>query len=207
MIAVLRGAYGEMSTKMDKEMKPSTELNHHLSKDTKDTKLRDKLGLPGWGLLLFIPVILLLSLALVVVILGGPRTVDGPSMYPTLHDGDRVFFLKYRFGSKPTRGDIVILNGPTSDPVPIIKRVFAVAGDTITSEGGLLVLNSRRPHENVHSLRPWPDKLAVPKNTIFVVGDNESNSTDSRIFGPVPVKNVNGKAVLILWPLSRIRRL
>jgi signal peptidase I len=192
---------------MDKEMETATESNNHLSEDTTDIRLRDRLGLPGWGLLLFIPVVLLLSLALIIVILGGPRTVDGPSMYPTLHDGDRVFFLKYRFGSKPKRGDIVILNGPTSDPVPIVKRVFAVAGDTITCEGGLLMLNGQRPHENVHCLKPSPDKLIVPTNKIFVVGDNESNSIDSRIFGPVPVKNVNGRAVVILWPLSRIRRL
>lgn len=171
-------------------------------------KLRDKLGLPGRSALLVIPVIVLLFLAFsIFVVLGGPRTVDGPSMYPTLQNGDRVFLIKYRFGSKPKRGDIVSVNGPTADPVPLIKRVFAVAGDTITCDGGYLFVKSQKPYRNSRCIGPWPEKVVVPENMIFVVGDNERNSTDSRMFGPLPVGNVDGRAVLILWPLSRIKRL
>ena len=170
-------------------------------------KLRNKVGLPGWGVLLFIPVILLLALALVIVILGGPITINGSSMYPALHDGDRVFITKHKSGSMPKRGDIISLIDPTGDPVNLIKRVFAVAGDTIICEGGLLMVKGQKPYEKVHCLRPGPAKLLLPKNTIFVVGDNEKEALDSRIFGPVPVNHVKGRAVLIPWPLSRIRRL
>lgn len=184
-------------------MSPSTVLMTQ-----KGTRLRDRLGLPGKSALLFIPVVTLLLFALFFfVIIGGPITVDGPSMYPTLHDGDRVYVVKYRFGSTPERGDIVSVDGPAVDPEPLIKRVFAVGGDTITCEDGYLVVEGQEPYSSSHCIGPWPDEMVVPADTIFVVGDNEGNSTDSRMFGPLPVENVSGKASFIFWPLSRIQRL
>ena len=136
-------------------------------------KLRDKLGLPGWGALLFIPVILLLLLALLIfVVLGGPITVDGSSMYPTLHSGDRAFVMKYRFGSKPKRGDIVRLKDPTGDPESIIKRVVAVGSDRVTFENDRIVVNGTQIHPNTVTRVQRPSTVIIPKNTLFVMGDN-----------------------------------
>lgn len=115
--------------------------------------------------------------------------------------------MKYRFGSKPKRGDIVRLKDPTGDPESIIKRVVAVGSDRVTFENDRIVVNGTQIHPNTVTRVQRPSTVIIPKNTLFVMGDNENNSVDSRMFGPVPVSYVKGRAALILWPLNRIRRL
>lgn len=167
-------------------------------------RLRDRIGLPGKGIWLLLPVLLLLLLALLILVFGGFITVNGPSMENTMLSGDRVFVLRFVFGTRPRLNDIVTLKDPHGGPEGLIKRVIAVQGDTITCKDGSLLVNGKQPHEKAQCFR-IQSKLVVPKDMVFVVGDNENNSIDSRMFGPVPISSVKSEAKLILWPLSRMR--
>lgn len=138
--------------------------------------------------------------------------VDGDSMYPTLHNGDRLTLLS-NFLYEPEVGDIVVLRAVDFSDEPIVKRVIAEGGQTIdidfeTGEvrvdGALL----DEPYINDPTTRfegvEFP--LTVPENCIFVMGDNRLHSTDSRNpdIGCVDKRYVLGKALHIVLPFNRI---
>jgi signal peptidase I len=132
--------------------------------------------------------------------------VDGPSMQPNLYYGERVMIEKitYRFFHGPHRGDIVVVGMPDS-PEPLIKRVVALAGETIEIRGGQVYIDGEPIEE------PWVEYTAtqdfppttVPPLHVFIIGDNRPNSRDSRTFGPVHVDQVEGRALFIYWPLEQ----
>jgi signal peptidase I len=133
--------------------------------------------------------------------------VDGPSMQPNLYYGERVMIEKvtYHFFHGPRRGDIVVVNVPTS-PEPLIKRVVALAGETIEIRGGQVYIDGEPVEE------PWVEYTAtqdfppttVPPMHVFIIGDNRPNSRDSRAFGPVHLDQVEGRALFIYWPPEHI---
>jgi len=135
-------------------------------------------------------------------------SVDGNSMYPTLHNGEKLIAnrLVYRF-EKPQRGDIIIFRYPSDPKWNFIKRVIAVEGDSVEIKNGKVLVNNREinePYINEMTLGYYKlDK--VPQNTVFVLGDNRNNSKDSRFpdVGPVPLKNIVGKAVFRIFPFTR----
>ncbi len=130
-------------------------------------------------------------------------------MVPTLEVGDRVFVNKfiYRF-SKPERGDIIVFQSVEAEDQTLIKRVVGVEGDEIRVQSGLLFVNGEAQNEPyLNDAVPTNDfygPLTVPEDHIFVMGDNRGNSADSRVFGPLPLENVEGEAFLRFWPLSKI---
>jgi signal peptidase I len=114
-----------------------------------------------------------------------PWTVVGPSMLPTLRDGDRVLVDLWTFGSRPPEpGEVVLFDGP--DGIPLVKRITSIpASDFPPTAGSLLA-------------REGASQPRLP-----VLGDNRAESADSRSFGPVPRGRFRGRVFWRYWPLSR----
>ncbi len=132
--------------------------------------------------------------------------VEGESMEPTLHNAERVLLgkLEYR-NTPPKRGDIVVLKYPGVKE-DIIKRVIAVAGETITVHNGSVYIDGIRLDEP-YIMEPIEDETEptkVPDGTIFVMGDNRNNSMDSRSVsvGPIALDQVLGRAYVAVWPVE-----
>ena len=135
--------------------------------------------------------------------------IPSGSMIPTLEIGDRVLVNKfiYRF-TEPERGDIIVFQSVDSSNEDLIKRVVGLPGDKIAVRGGKLFVNGE-PQKEPYTNKKLPDrsffaKTTVPKHHVFVMGDNRGNSADSRVFGPLPKKNIEGEAFLRFWPPDRI---
>lgn len=184
-----------------------------------------------------------------------PVYIPSGSMIPTLQIGDYVVVEKWAYGarlpftdtaqalwSSPKRGDIVVLLAPPGNPRndDLIKRVVAVAGDTVEIQDGHLILNgelvpSERiagrcdywnkpeggewreepcidfveqlgPHRFHTFCTPYipcgdVDRQTVPAGTVWLAGDHRDHSADSRVFGPVPVGRIKGRAsmTLVSW--------
>lgn len=118
-------------------------------------------------------------------------------MEPTLSSGDHVIVDKRAYSHQaPRPGDVVVVEGPGGR---MIKRVAAVGGDAVGIEDGVLVVNGRPvdepmvDHRLVDGLYFGP--VTVPLGTIYVLGDNRSNSVDSRAFGPVPLDRLIGRVL------------
>ncbi|MEW6059666.1 MAG: signal peptidase I, partial [Actinomycetota bacterium] len=162
--------------------------------------------------------------------------IPSVSMEPTLVPGDRVLVnkLAYRFGDIH-RGDVIVFQNPDPTKIPdrswigsvlhwlgeglgfhqsededLIKRVVGLPGDTVEARDGYVYVNGERltePYLPEGTTTVMPRSWTVPPGNLFVLGDNRSNSGDSRLFGFVPEDNVIGKAFVIIWPPSNIGRL
>jgi signal peptidase I len=135
--------------------------------------------------------------------------IPSASMVPTLQIGDRVLANKFIYRlTKPKRGDIVVFDGVEGSEDTLIKRVVGVGGDRIRVKGDTLYVNGEAQEEPyVNKKIPSGDSYPmerVPRGYIFVMGDNRGNSADSRVFGPVPLGNVEGEAFLRFWPPTKI---
>jgi signal peptidase I len=135
--------------------------------------------------------------------------IPSESMVPTLEVGDRVFVNKfiYRF-TEPEKGDVVVFESVNGGEEDLIKRIVGVAGDKVEVRGGVLSVNEEPQNEPY--LNRWiPDDsffgpMRLSEGEVFVMGDNRANSADSRVFGPVPIENIEGEAFAFFWPPSRI---
>jgi len=142
-----------------------------------------------------------------------PFAIPSPSMENTLREGDRVLVnrLVYHF-HPPHRGDVIVFHPPGEvSKDPFIKRVVAVAGDTIAVHDGQLYLNGVAQDESAY-VKSYPIEGDYPATKIrsgyiWAMGDNRNNSGDSRVFGPVPLSSIVGEAFAIYWPLNHIRGL
>ena len=135
--------------------------------------------------------------------------IPSESMVPTLEVGDRVFVNKfiYRF-TEPERGDIVVFESVNGGEEDLIKRVVGVPGDEIEVRSGTLLVNGE-PQNEPYLNRQIPDDSffgpsRLSEGEVFVMGDNRANSADSRVFGPLPVENIEGEAFMRFWPPTRI---
>ncbi len=128
--------------------------------------------------------------------------VDGYSMEPTLHDGEFVIVnkLAYRFGS-PQRGDVIVFRYPRDPEQEYIKRVIGLPGDRIRIVNGHVYVNDQLIDEPYVASAPrYQSEWSVPEDSVFVLGDNRNNSSDSHNWGPVPLENVIGRALFVYWP-------
>ncbi|MBU3818901.1 MAG: signal peptidase I [Candidatus Faecalibacterium intestinavium] len=135
--------------------------------------------------------------------------VDGSSMDPTLHNGDRL--LVWGAGYSPARGDVVIVDGDTVYGRPLVKRVIAEGGDTISIDyaDGTVEVNGQVLDEPYLS---EPTRLGydvtfpfvVPEGTVFVMGDNRNASLDSRSsqIGCISCEDILGKVLVCFLPLE-----
>src|SRR5215217_7803798 len=152
----------------------------------------------------------LMIAALVVVFIVQPVKVEGTSMLPRLHDGERIFVNKLIYYGLPEleRGDIVVFWFPNDPTKSYIKRVIGLPGETVQLRAGRIFVNGKELQEpylehalNVAAADEPP--VYVKPHYYFVMGDNRDNSSDSRSWGLVPEKYIYGKALFRYWPLSK----
>lgn len=149
--------------------------------------------------------------------------ISGPSMESTLFQDNRVLVNKMSYKLHAIhRGDVVVFDrvttsGGTIAHDDLIKRVIGIAADTVEVKQCKVLVNGAEIAEpylddNQTSLTNLTErcrvvdmpKVVVPKNQLFVMGDNRPESFDSRSFGTIPEGLVVGRAFAIVWPLSRI---
>lgn len=188
-----------------------------------------------------------------------PYHVPTASMEPTIKVGDRLLAYKLAYDlkipftnvvaaawGKPRRGDIIVFRYPKDPDIDYVKRVIAVAGDSVQMIDDIIYINGEPQERLDHNFdrsiltdiednkdgkllykekldgqihwvmqnepasrtrmftrSTWPEKgnepYAVPKESVFVVGDNRDNSTDSRFWKEVPLSYVRGKALFVIW--------
>ncbi len=165
----------------------------------------------------------LICVAVVLVAAWGIRTyvcepfeVPSASMETTIMTGDRLFAEKvsYHFNS-PKAGDIVVFSDPQVPSRVLVKRIIATEGQTVNLVNGTVYIDGVAQSEpytqgdsyplaqtasNVSISYPY----TVPAGSVWVMGDNRENSSDSRYFGSIPTSSIFGKAVFEYWPLNRI---
>jgi signal peptidase I len=149
------------------------------------------------------------------------------SMRPSLLEGDLILVNKFIYGAKipftnlrlpkiraPKRGDVIVFIYPKDSKKDFIKRLVALPGESVEIKNGTVYINdhplleplfSQRYYYNRGEFAKEGNKIIVPGNSFFVLGDNSASSQDSRYWGFVPKDNILGKAILIYWPLPRIR--
>ena len=148
--------------------------------------------------------------------------IAGPSMETTMFGDDRVLVnkLAYRF-SDPSRGDVIVFdritgNGDTVQHDDLIKRVIGLPGETVEIKDCVVLINGTPIDE------PWlaaemrdvtldagtrcgtaeMSASVVGAKQVFLMGDNRPMSFDSRMFGPIDIELIVGRAVVIIWPPS-----
>lgn len=156
--------------------------------------------------------------------LFAPFIVDGPSMKPNFHTAERIIVNKIIYDIRePKHGEVVVFHVP-QEGRDFIKRVIGVPGDTVVVEGDTItingkvideaylqdVLNEKHSNNELYNTKAnFPNEQVsegtVPEGHIFVLGDNRSDSTDSRIIGFVSYEDVIGRADLRFWPLKDIQ--
>jgi signal peptidase I len=169
-------------------------------------------------------------IVIVVVVLGASflvRTfvvqtfyIPSGSMLPTLQVGDRILVDKLSYHLHGVgRGDIVVFSKPPLEHQNIndlVKRVIGLPGETISSENGQIYINGKLLREpwlqpgvkSTPGPNPVPFNLdkpyKIPAGEYYVMGDNRTDSEDSRWFGPIPRSLIVGRAFIRIWPLSHL---
>lgn len=129
------------------------------------------------------------------------------SMQPTLYEGNIVLVnkLAYKLGNMKT-GDVVIFHDPNNPNEDFIKRLIGRPGDLVMVENGEVFVNNSRLDEPYIAAEPaYAGEWEVPQDSIFVLGDNRNQSSDSHSWGFVPLSDVVGKALVVYWPLDEIK--
>ena len=152
----------------------------------------------------------LLICVLVFVFVIRIMDVNGSSMVPTLKNGDKVLVSGLLY--EPDRGDIVVFKKDSyNDNKALVKRVIAVAGDTVNIDfdNGIVYVNGEAIEEayldgSTNNKLDFIGPQTVPENCLFVMGDNRNASTDSRDkrIGMVDKRLVIGKVLLVIYPFS-----
>ena len=133
------------------------------------------------------------------------------SMAPTLQINDRVLVNKLSYDLHDVnRGDLVVFESPPnegSETKDLIKRVIALPGETVESRDGDILINGQvleEPYLDRGVTTGALDKITVPPDHLWVMGDNRANSRDSRFFGAIPESLVIGRAFVRVWPITDI---
>ncbi|MCK9429991.1 MAG: signal peptidase I [Candidatus Omnitrophica bacterium] len=149
------------------------------------------------------------------------------SMRMTLQEGDLIFVNKFIYGAKvpltnfylpalrqPKRGDVIVFVYPEDKKKDFIKRLVGLPGETVEIKGGSIYINDQPANDpifkqiyyyNRGEFSAEGQKIVVPADSYFVLGDNSVTSKDSRYWGFVPKESILGKALIVYWPLHRIK--
>ncbi|QDP40157.1 signal peptidase I [Radiobacillus deserti] len=151
-----------------------------------------------------------------------PIVVDGPSMLPTLENGDHMIVNKFTYlVGEPDRFDIVVFHATAKKD--FIKRVIGLPGEHVEVRDETLYIDGeivKEPFLDTEknslkqndvftfdfTLEDLPGNYSeIPPEHVLVLGDNRSNSTDSRLLGLIPYDQIVGEAAVLYWPLDRFR--
>ncbi len=170
-------------------------------------------GLASWAFAIFAALTIRWGIAEAYVVPTG-------SMEPTLEVNDHIFVNKLAYGvripfskvwlakfQEPKRGDVVVFRYPKDEGTFYIKRVIGLPGDEILySEEGVLFVNGQPLDESSYETKLRNEQrprafgpLTVPQGQLFAMGDNRDNSSDSRVWGFLPVENILGRAAFKWW--------
>ena len=155
---------------------------------------------------LFQTALIALVLFIAINLLTARIRVEGISMEPSLKDGQFVVVnrLAYRW-QEPERGDIIVFHFPSDPTRRFIKRIIGLPGDVIAVHDGQIDINGVTLEEPYITEVPrYQGDWRLSPTEVFVLGDNRNNSSDSQNWGPLPVDEIIGKAVLVYWPLDTI---
>ncbi|MFQ5946603.1 MAG: signal peptidase I [Anaerolineae bacterium] len=152
------------------------------------------------------------TIVLTVVIFVGVRfafqnfRIEGHSMEPTLDEGQFLVINKliYRYLRPPQPGEVIVFRAPNNPNKDFIKRIIAGPGDEVMIREGLVIVNGE-PLPEDYVINPGPPAWGprvVGEDEYFVLGDNRSNSSDSRSWGMLPSEKIVGMAWLAYWPLE-----
>lgn len=150
-----------------------------------------------------LPYIIIIIVAIIIrTFIFTPVVVNGPSMMNTLHNGDVMILDKIgmKLGGIKRFDIVVIQTGKTK----IIKRVIGLSGETISYKNNKLYINGKEVSDN-HSNEITYDfeEVKIPDGEYYVLGDNRTDSVDSRILGTIPKNEILGHATFIIYPFNR----
>jgi signal peptidase I len=140
--------------------------------------------------------------------------IPSASMEDTLLIGDRVMVNKLSYRLHDVNpGDVIVFDRPeglpggAQEPEDLIKRVIGLPGDTLQTVDGKVLRNGEpldEPYLKPGSTTTGIEQpVTIPADTVWVMGDNRNNSSDSRVFGPVSQTSIVGRAFVIMWPPSQ----
>jgi signal peptidase I len=140
-----------------------------------------------------------------------PFIVSGASMSPTFETGEYLIIdeLFYRF-HEPRRGDVVVFRFPQNPSKFFIKRIIGLPNETVKTQNGAVVVQNAAHPEGLVLHEPYLAAETVTFRPVtlsdteyFVLGDNRTASSDSRIWGPLPENLIVGRALVRLFPVAR----
>jgi signal peptidase I len=136
-----------------------------------------------------------------------PFYVEGQSMEPNFNNGEYLLIdeLSYHFRS-PERGEVIVFRPPINTYQNYIKRIIGLPGESVSFDGSVTVKNDKNPEgSKIEESYLSPDTPTIgntyqdlKEKEFFAMGDNRTQSSDSRIFGPVNKKNITGRAWLFI---------
>ncbi len=166
----------------------------------------------SWRELLRFAIIALIIVVPIRIFVVEPFVVSGSSMVPTFQNGDYLIVdkISYRL-SEPKRFDVTIFRYPLDPQKFFIKRIVGLPNETVDIKGNVVTITNAE-HSNGFQLdQPYVKNAAnndthfeLKNDEYFMMGDNRSASSDSRYWGAVPRKNLQGKALLRLLPINHI---
>ena len=167
----------------------------------------------GKGLLkdLFILVLLIVVVVLPLrAFVISPFVVDGESMHPTFENLDYLIIDEIVYDIwAPSRGDVIVFRYPNDPSIFYIKRIIGLPGETVSINHGAITITKKdlttvtlaEPYV-VEEDATYTKNVTLSPGEYFVMGDNRPNSSDSRVWGPLPVKDIVGRVDLRLLPIS-----
>ncbi|MBM6774109.1 signal peptidase I [Olsenella profusa] len=154
----------------------------------------------------------------------GAYYVPSGSMLDSIHEGDLILGERVTLAlDDPNPGDVVTFDSPLAVGETLVKRVIAVGGQTVDLVDGRVYVDGApldEPYVRLDDDTGAPERsdslsglagsagitypYTVPEGEVWVMGDNRTNSKDSRFFGPIPVDDVTSRVLFIYWPLSHV---
>lgn len=146
--------------------------------------------------------IILTAIIITRIFFFSPIRVNGTSMHPTLQDKEFMILNKISLKQGINRFDIVVVQEKNKY---IIKRVIGLPGESVMYKDSKLYINGKAVEDNYSKTTTNDfDNVVLGENEYFVMGDNRAVSSDSRIIGPVNIKNIKGKTNLIIFPFNKM---
>ena len=158
-----------------------------------------------------------LALLIVVVVIPirvfviSPFVVDGESMHPTFENLDYLIVDEVVYDvSVPARGDVIVFRYPNNPSIFYIKRIIGLPGETVSINHGIVTVTTMNGQDitlnepyAVNEDATYTKNILLNSGEYFVMGDNRPNSSDSRVWGPLPRKDIIGRVDLRLLPLTK----